>query len=429
MQSKGPPTMKTTQRTILIFVAAFLLASSAGADWPGFRGPKGLGLSDAKDLSITWGPDDNVLWKTKLPGPGTSSPVVWGDRVFLTCFSGYGLKKGGDIKDLRRHVLCLDRKTGKILWDRPYAPKLPESEFNGYLNEHGYASSTPATDGERLYVFFGRTGVVALDLEGMPLWHVEVGKGLNGWGSASSPVLYKGLVIVNASVESSAVVALERETGKEVWRTKGIADCWSTPLLVDVPGGKVELVLNTADALVGIDPNDGERLWRCEGLETATASSTPVARAGVVYVSGAGFGNKRAVMAVRAGGRGEVTQTHVIWKQEKVGGNHTSPVLYDDFLYCVGGTVSCVRADTGQVVYQERLYDARQEYPSPVAADGKIILPTRRNGTYVLAAGAKYGLLAHNDLGDATDFNASPAVSDGQLFLRSNAYAYCIGKR
>jgi outer membrane protein assembly factor BamB len=412
------------RRSVLL---AVLLTSSAAAasDWPGFRGPKMLGVSEDRGLPVEWGPGKNVIWKVKLPGPGASSPVVLGQRIFITCYTDYTSAKG-DIKELRRRLVCLDRRTGKQLWEQVVPARLPETEYNRYINEHGYASSTPVTDGQRVYAFFGRSGVLACDLDGNLLWHVEVGKWLNGWGSASSPVVYRDLVIVNASVERSAIVALDCKTGKEVWRAKGMRDSWCTPLIVELPGDKAEVVVTASDALIGIDPERGEQLWRCEGYESANATSTPVARDGIVYATGAQVGGPPLTMAVRAGGRGDVSGTHVVWRQ-KAGGSHASPVLHGPYLYCVNGFVWCLRADTGKIVYQERLYDSRGEYPSPVLADGKLFAPTRRQGVFVLAAGDKFEQLAHNDLGDKTDFIASPAVSDGQLFLRSNANLYCIG--
>src|SRR5262245_47931560 len=199
-----------------VLAAAVVLGAlaSAGADWPAFRGPRGDGVSPEGDLPVKWGPQDNVVWKTKLPGPGTSSPVVVGERVFVTCFTGHEAARSGDVEKIRRHVVCVDRKTGAVRWHKEFAAKLPENDYNSYHREHGYSSSTPACDGERLYVFFGRTGVLAFDLDGNLVWQVEVGKGLNSWGSAGSPVLYRDLLIVNATVESGALVALDRKTGK-----------------------------------------------------------------------------------------------------------------------------------------------------------------------------------------------------------------------
>jgi outer membrane protein assembly factor BamB len=414
-------------RRAMLLAVVLIPCSVTASDWPAFRGPKGLGVSEDRDLPVQWGPDKNVVWKVKLPGPGASSPIVWSDRIFLTCYSGYGIGKGGNLKDLQRHLVCLDRKTGEQRWEHVVPVRLPETEFNRYINEHGYASSTPVTDGERVYAFFGRSGVLACDMDGKPLWHVEVGKWLNGWGSAASPVLYRDLVIVNATVERGAVVALERKTGKEAWRAKGLRDSWCTPAIVELPGGKAELAITASDALIGIDLQHGDELWRCEGVESANATTSPVARDGIVYATGAQLGSGPWVVAVRAGGRGDVTKSHVVWRQ-KGGGSHASPVLYGPNLYCVNGFVWCIRADTGKLVYQQRLYDSRGEYPSPVAGDGKIYAPTRRQGVFVLAAGDRFEQLAHNELEENADVIASPAIAASQILLRSGAYLYCIGK-
>jgi outer membrane protein assembly factor BamB len=409
-------------------VALALGASSLiAADWPQFRGPRGTGASEDRGLPLTWGPKENVLWKVKLPGPGASSPIVWGGRVFVTCYSGYGAgEKAGRLEDLRRHLLCFDRKTGARLWQRDVPARLPETAYEGFITEHGFAASTPAADRERVYVFFGRSGILAYDHDGKQLWHTLVGDGLNGWGSAASPILYRDLLLVNASVESSSLVALDRRTGKRVWRAKGLGDSWSSPVLVTTADGKDEVVQNTPDGLVAFNPTSGEQLWQCEGPGSGSATSTPVARAGIVYAMGGGVGGP-GIMAVRAGGRGNVNATHVLWRR-KAGAGICSPVLYGDYLYWVNGQAWCVRADTGEPVYHERLYRARSEYASPVAADGKVIAFTRRDGAYVLATGGKFAQLAHNDLGDKSVFNGSPAVSDGQLFVRSETYLYCIDK-
>jgi outer membrane protein assembly factor BamB len=419
--------MFAVRRSFQICLAVSCVVLTA-ADWPAFRGPHTNGVSDERGLPVHWSATENVVWKAKLPGYGTSSPIVSGGRVFVTCHTGHGIVKGGKVDDLRRHLLCVDRKTGAILWQATVPPKLPETPFNNYHAEHGYASSTPATDGKRVFVFFGRTGVLAFDFQGKQLWHVEVGTALNSWGSASSPILYKNLVLVNASVERNALIALDRDSGKEVWRARGIDDSWSTPLLVEVPGGKTEVVLHVQGALLAFAPDTGAKLWECTGVNSANGSSTPVARDGIVYVIGAATTGGRNSLAVRAGGKGDVTETRVVWKQ-KAGANHCSPVLYGDYLYWINGQVWCLRADTGAIVFQERLYDGRNEYSSPVAADGKLYAFTRRSGAYVLAANGKFELLSRNDLGDASVFNASPAVSDGQLFIRSNEYLYCLGKK
>jgi outer membrane protein assembly factor BamB len=402
-----------------------LALAGVGADWAGFRGPHGLGVSAERGLPIHWSATENLLWKLKLPGPGASSPIVSGGRVFLTCYSGYGIVKNGDQKDLRRHLLCLDPRTGAVLWQRESAAVLPEARYSGFMTEHGYASSTPAADGQRVYAFFGRTGVLAFDFAGKLLWQSAVGAALNGWGSAASPVLYKDRVLINATIESGSLLALDKQTGQEVWRVKGLLDTWSTPVLVSTAAGD-EVVLNTPGTLLGFDPATGKKLWECVGIETSAATSTPLAKDGVVYAMASGV-EGRATLAVRAGGHGDVTRTHVLWRQ-KAGTGISSPVLYDGHLYWVGGQVGCLKSGTGAIVYQERLYEARQEYASPVAADGKLYAFTRRNGGFVLAASGRFERLARNDLGDPSDFSGTPAISDGRLFVRSNEYLYCIGR-
>jgi outer membrane protein assembly factor BamB len=406
------------------------IAAAALADWPAFRGSDGLGVSSERDLPVKWGPEENLAWKTKLPGPGHSSPITWGERIFVTCYSGYGDRKSEPavLANLRRHLVCLDHKDGKILWQKEVPAKLPESEYVGQLQQHGYATSTPATDGERVYVFFGRTGVLAFDFAGKELWHTEVGKMLSGWGSAASPTLHRNLVLINATVESGALVALDKLTGKEAWRIKVQGDSWATPLLVNVPGGKKEVVLSAQGTLLGFDPDSGKKLWECDTGILANASSNPVARGDLVYLMGADF-NGRGFLAVRAGGRGDVTKSHVVWRQEKVGASYCSPVLVGDYLYYASGQVCCLRADTGQVVFQERLAGLGQEYSSPVAAEGRVYVFTRKGTGHVLAAMGKFAPKAQNDLGDAGGFIASPAISAGQILIRSNEYLYCLRRK
>ena len=204
-------------------ILAFSTGTAPAGDWPRFHGPDGSGISpDTQPLPVKWSETENLKWKCKLPGPGSSSPIVVGQRVFVTCWTGYGMDRDnvGDQKDLRRHLICLDRDTGNVLWDKSVEPVLPEDPYSGNFTQHGYASHTPVSDGQRVYVFFGKTGVLAFDLDGKKLWQTSVGTGSgpHGWGTASSPILYKNLVIVTASAESKSLVALNKETGKEVWR-------------------------------------------------------------------------------------------------------------------------------------------------------------------------------------------------------------------
>ena len=365
-------------------IALLVAVSLIAADWPAFRGPHGNGAGEGRGLPVRWGPKEKMIWKAALPGPGASSPIIWRDRIFVTCYSGYGVPDGknDDPAKLRRHLLCMDRQTGQIVWQKDVAAKFPEARFSRQIGEHGYATSTPVTDGERVYVFFGRTGVLAFDLDGKPLWQCELGKGINTFGSGSSPVLYKNLVLVNATVEGAGLVALDKATGNLVWQAKPYGDCWSTPILVELPGGKAEVVLNELTEILAYDPEKGNELWKCDCPGSAYASSTPLAHNGLIYAMGAGQGG-RWFLAIRAGGRGDVSNTRVVWKQGKAGASYCSPLLVGEHLSYFSALASCLRSDTGAVVFQERLAGLGNEYGSPVVVDGRIYLFTRRKGAYV----------------------------------------------
>jgi outer membrane protein assembly factor BamB len=417
-------------RQRLLFLPILLAALPAGgADWTQFRGPHGAGSSPETGLPTTWSETENLVWRAKLPGPGTSSPVVVGRRVYLTCYTGYGLEPGqGDMNDLMRHLVCIDRDRGAILWTRDFKPELPESKYQrGNDSQHGYSSSTPASDGQRLYVFFGKAGVYGLDLDGKEIWHAGVGTRTGGWGSSNSPVLYRGLVIINASVESGSLVALDKATGKEVWRAKGIGASWNTPVLVDVPGGGTELVVNESKAVIGFDPASGQELWRVGGFGGYVCPSV-VAHQGVVYVVRTGS-KAGGALAIKAGGRGEVSASHVLWRAN---GSSvvSSPVYYDGRLYWAGGTAVCLDAATGKELFRGRPSGNPRYYASALAADGKIYCVARFTGTNVIAANPPFKELAHNQFADDNSrTNASPIVSAGCLLLRTDRYLYCIGKK
>ncbi|MBI3407539.1 MAG: PQQ-like beta-propeller repeat protein [Planctomycetes bacterium] len=400
-------------------VLVTFLASPLGAeDWPSFRGPSGDGISGASKAPLKWGPMDNLAWKVELPGPGSSSPIVVGQRVLVTCFTG---KKAEEIV---RHVLCFDRAGGKLLWKNSYPAPLPEMDYTGRLLEHGFTTSTPASDGQRFYVQFGRDGVRAFDLDGKLLWHENVGKIVSSFGSGASPLLVGDKLIVNATVELGALVALDKKTGKRIWKTPINGDCWSTPAVAKLAGGKEELILNGSGAIYGFDPESGRELWQVESLG-GHISSTPVCRDGLVYVVNSGSDGK-LTLAIRPGGRGDVSQTHVVWKQEKVGGSHCSPLLLSDRLCWFSGMARAVSAKDGSIIQQERLGDLANLYASPISDGDTIVLFTRRSGAYTLRA-KDLSVIHHNDLDDDSVINASPALSDGQLFIRSNRYLYCIG--
>jgi len=399
----------------------------AADDWPQFRGPAGQGISPSKTAPLEWSADQNVAWKVELPGAGASSPIVLGDRIYLTCYSGYNVpgEGRGDMSDLTRKVVCLGRADGKLLWATEVASRLPDEER--IRDDHGYATSTPVADDQRVYAFFGRSGVVALDHDGKQLWHADVGGKTSGWGSAASPILYKNLVIVNASVESESLVALNKETGKEVWRADGIKESWNTPILVDVDGGRTELVVAVIGKILGFDPSTGEQLWSCNTDIKWYMAPSLVAHKGIVYGIG---GRTGGALAVRAGGKGDVTRSHRLWTGTK-GSNVSSPILYEGHLYWAhekSGIVYCAKADTGEVLYEKRLNRAGQFYASPVLVGGRLYYTTREGRTFVVAAKPTFELLATNTLDDRTAFNASGAVADGRLLLRSARYLYCLGQ-
>jgi hypothetical protein len=407
--------------TMVLLGLLMALAAYAG-DWPGFRGPRTDGISAETQLPTHWGPEKNVVWKTKLPGLGASSPIVWQDRVFVTCFTGKAAK------EITRHLVCLDRKNGQILWQKDLPATQPENDYSAQRLQHGFSTSTPVTDGERVYVYYGRTGALAYDFKGNELWRNELGKYLNTFGTGSSPALYRDFVLINASIEAGHLFALHKSTGKVAWKLPVNGDCWATPLIVDVENNRQELVLNASGMLIGYDPEHGKELWQCEYIGANYSSSTPVARKGIVYVMGSGAGD-RIVMAVRTGGRGDVTKTHIVWQKEKVGASYCSPVLVGEHFYYFSTAAYCLRADNGETVYQQRLTGVATEYASPVFADGRIYVPTRWGTVHVVKPGTKFEVLASNDLGDSGGFTASPAVSNGQLFLRTNTHLYCIGEK
>lgn len=419
----------TIARILSGAVATCMLTCLAHADWPQFRGPNSAGQSSESGLPLKWSDESNVVWRAELPGAGASSPVTFGDRIFVTCYSGYGLSNEdpGEEKNLKRHLVALDRTTGKIAWDEPMDAVLPESPFKRFIPLHGYASSTPAVDKDAVYVFYGKTGAAAYSHTGSLIWKTSLGSKVHGFGSANSPVLYENLVINNASVESGDLVALDKKTGKEVWRAPGLNRSWNTPVLVAV-GDQKELVVNTQGNILAFDPASGKQLWKCSGIPDYICPSV-IAHDGIVYAIG---GRTNTSIAVKAGGRGDVTKTHRLWSVG-AGSNVSSPVLHAGHLYFVkeSGIAYCLDAKTGKEVYKERLNPSSgRVYASPVAVDGRLYYTSREKGTFVLPANPKFELLAHNVLAtDKSLFNGTPAVSRGQLLLRSNKYLYCIGKK
>lgn len=400
--------------------------ANKSAAWSGFRGSSGMGVSSAKGLPVEWSDSKNIAWKTPLPGAGASSPIVFGDSIYLTAYTGFFVpgESGGSQDNLKRHLLAIDRKSGKIIWDEAVAAKLPEEDR---IRDHGFAANTPAADADHVYAFFGKTGVFAFDHTGKQVWQADVGSKTHGWGTSASPVLYKDLVFINASVESGTLYALDRKTGKEKWQAKGIRDSWNTPVLITAKSGRQELIVARQGDVLAFNPDTGEQLWSCKTDIGWYMVPSIVAHDGVVYCLGGRSGT--AGLAVRAGGSGDVTATHRLWTSIK-GSNVTSPVFHDGHLYWAHesrGIAYCAKGETGETVYEQRLDRAGQIYSSALLADGKLYYLTRDGRMFVLAAKPSFEQLAVNDLRDGGVFNSSPAVDGNRLLIRSDKFLYCIG--
>jgi outer membrane protein assembly factor BamB len=441
-----------------LLVAALMIGSSRTAkadDWTRFRGPNGSGISpnDAAP-PVNWGNEQNIKWKVELPGPGNSSPIVVGERVFLTCWTGYGAQESASQGDLRRHLLCIDRQTGRTLWSRDVEPALPEDEFEGNFRENGYASHSPVSDGERVYVFFGKTGALAFDLEGNQLWKTQLGteSSPTSWGSASSPIVHEDLLIVTAAAESESIAALNKKTGEVVWKKEaaGFSGTWGTPVLVSVDG-RTEAVIAVPGELWSFDVESGQLLWYCEAPTSSPVSASVITHDGVIYVFG---GRQGGSLAVKAGGSGDISESHILWRGSESIGIGT-PLYYDGRIYWIArdGVVNCINAADGQRVYQDRLEMGgspaanaqpqegqaggrrggggmrSQNYSSPVAAAGKLYFISRSGDGAVLALSDQFEQLATNSLGEENEeFNGTPAISDHEMYIRSDRRLYCIAE-
>jgi outer membrane protein assembly factor BamB len=407
---------------LLLCVLALPLHAQESSDWPQFRGSTGQGVSPDRSLPTTWSQTENIVWKKELPGSGTASPIIVGERIFVTSFTGSPASN-----DLKLHCSGLERATGRTIWTVEIEPRLPEQER--IREDHGYASATPCSDGQRVFAFFGKTGLFAFDAaSGKQLWKAQCGDGLNGWGSAASPILYEKLVIVNASVESESLMAFDQETGKEVWRVKGIKESWNTPILVKV-GEKTELVVAIIGKILGLDPKTGEQLWSCATDITWYMVPSLLAHEGVVYALGGRSGV--AGLAVKAGGKGDVTNSHRLWTSRK-GSNVTSPIFHNGHLYWMHenlGTVFCAEAASGKIVYEQRVPGADQVYASPFIADGKIYQFARNGKAFVIAAKPEYEVMETIPALERGVLNATPAVAGSRIYLRVNKTLYCIGTK
>lgn len=406
------------------------------ADWSRFRGPNGTGIVD-DTVPARWSEQKNLAWQVDLPGPGHSSPIVVGDRVFVTCWSGYGLDQNdpGDPEDLMRHLVCLAEATGEVQWNQTVDAKLPEDRYGGMFAEHGYATHTPVSDGERVYCFFGKSGVHAFDLDGEQVWQRDVGDDLDPrrWGSASSLILADGLLIVTAGPESGSLYGLRTDDGSVAWHQElALSGMWGTPILARVDDERSDLVLAVPGEIWGLNPSSGKLRWFCDGIDDGAMNSSPILADGIAYVID---GRDEAAVAVRVGGRGDVNRSHVVWRASHRN-RITTPVCVDGKLYWVAdGVANCIDAKSGSRVYRERLPQVRNgrrgrrggnDYASPVVAGERLYYINRQGTCWVIKLGETFELIATNTFADDGDFSATPAIADKALFVRSTNRLYCI---
>lgn len=409
-------------------------------DWTRFRGPNGSGISTGKSAPTEWDANRNIKWSLELPGPGSSSPIVLGDRVYVTCYTGYGIdpENPGDVSQLQRHLIGVNRVDGKEVWRATVDSAHDEDLFQGFITDHGYASSTPVTDGKHLFVQFGKTGVFAFDTSGKQVWSTNVGTKTDPakWGDGASCVLYKDLVLVNAGNTDHAIIALNKSDGKEVWRIKDakFTDSWSTPIIVRVEDHD-EMIIDMPGRILAYDPATGKEIWWAKSPIEKTVCGSCVYDDGVVYAMG---GRDGRAIAVKVGGKGDVSETHTLWEQPLRSGIGTPIAVNGNLYWSATGIAFCVDCKTGEYRYKERLKaesadGAAQrrpagDYASPVSIGDRILL-TARNGTvHVIEASDEYKKVGENSFEGESRFNATPAVSDGQIFIRSDNQLYCISE-
>ncbi len=397
-------------------LVTFLLLHSVvlGGDWPCWRGPLGDGRSGEIGVPVRWSKTDNVAWRTAIPGRGYSSPVIWGDRVFLTTCKE---------KELERVLLCLDRRDGRILWERVVltAPLEKKHRLNSY------ASATPATDGKHVWVSFlqnPRMAVACYDFDGKLIWSQSPGEFHSVHGYCSSPVLYQDLVILNGDQDAVAfLVALEKKTGKERWRTDrpNRTRSYCTPIIVEAAGRK-QLVLSGSKSIASYDPDTGKQWWLIDGPTEQFVAS--LVYADNLFFMTAGYPTYH-IMGIRPDGLGNVTNTHVAWHRAKETRDYVpSPIAHGNYFFLVNdtGEASCWDS-TGKKQWVEKL--GKHHSASPVSAAGLLYFVDDDGKTFVVRAGNQFELVACNDLDD--ECYSSPAIAHGQLFIRTLNYLYCIG--
>jgi outer membrane protein assembly factor BamB len=380
--------------------------------WSRWRGPSGQGLVANGPYVDRWSPTTPIKWKVRLPGQANSSPIVWDDRVFVTAAQEAGR---------RLSVMAIDRATGATAWEAA----VPTSSAEWVHAKNGYASATPATDGERVYASFGRHGLVAVDMKGKIVWHRKFGAINNYHGPAGSPILYKDRVFLYQDHEGSAekkafVAAFDARTGRTLWETARTETVgWGTPIVIST-GVRDELVVSSQRRVAAYDPDSGRELWTVRGM-TFEVIPTPVVGHGLVFASS---GRAGPTLAIRPGGSGDVTSTHVAWSAARGSPFVPSGIIVGDLLYLVNDMQSILtvyEAATGTLVYQDRLGAAMREgfSASPVAVNGKVFFTNDDGQTFVVQAGREFKLLHVNELGART--LASPALVDGVWYWRTES--------
>jgi outer membrane protein assembly factor BamB len=434
----------------LIAIVAFKPSSTGaapGSNWSQWRGSEGTGISTETNVPIEWSSDKNIRWKTPIVGRGHSQPIVWGNRIFLTTdiegevvtgakavehkIEGQVFVHPDSVGANRKHifkVICVDRNTGKMLWEQT---AYNDTVYDDRHRKGSYAAPTPATDGSYIYAWFGGEGdgLYCYDFNGKLVWKTAVGKiATVGMGPGTSPVLYENLVILQCDEDegkNSFITALDKKTGKEVWKTpRKVQASWSTPLVVRT-GQRAELITSGNELIISYDPKTGKELWTARG-HGSNAIATPLAGHGLAFVY-AGFPVKKT-FAIKLGGSGDVTNSNVAWQYDKGTAYVPSSILYGEYLYLMSdrGILTSLEAKTGKVVYEGGRIPVPATFTaSPVAFDGKILMTSEDGDTYIIKAGPKHEVIATNSIGEPV--YASPAISDGMIFIRGEKNLYCIG--
>ncbi len=382
--------------------------------WPRWRGPSGQGVVEGTGYPDRWSDNTNVLWKRPVPGRGHSSPIVWGDRIFLTTSRDRGR---------RVSILSFRRSDGALLWQAD----APNGRSERHHGKNSPSSATVTTDGERVYASFGSRGMLAVDFDGNVVWHRDLGRIDNYHGPAGSPLLYRDSVIIYQDQNGGAfVTALDARTGETRWRTERAARVgWGTPIAISV-GDHDELIVSSQRLVQSYNPSTGEELWRCDGM-LREVIPTPAVGHGLVYCAS---GRAGPTLAIRPGGRGDVTRTHVEWSTTRGSPFVPSPMVHGDYLYQINdmsSIITCLNARTGETVWQERLGRPRREgvSASPIIVDDKLFVTNDEGQTFVLKTGPDFELLHVNDIGTRT--LASPALVDGIWYIRTADELFAIG--